>query len=318
MDAADDANAAVAASPTDVLAPPGVDPRRWHYREFYGLVEAPAGAGVVLGNCQAESVRLVIDRVAAPTVRVPAVHELEPEDVPHLDRLLASAAFVVTQPIRSHYRALPVGTAQVRDRVPSGCRVVTLPNVRFAGLHPFQAALRVPGVDEDPPVVAYHDVRWLAHAAGQSLPDALAPQQLHRVTEDSLAELRRREQAHDTTVVASDLFDRPTFEHMRTVNHAGNPVWLALGGRVLEALGSDEGPHDPGRPLLDSVQAPREQWVADAWDIDGARREWVIDGEHVEPEVIREAQEAWYRAHPQVVAGAMTRLAPTIARWAAA
>lgn len=319
MDAATPANPAVAATPADVVSPPpGVDPRQWHYREFYGLADVPDDVGIVLGNCQAESIRIVIDGAAGQTLRVPPVHEFGADDVAHLDRLLAHAAFLVTQPIQDDYRGLPVGTRQLRDRLPATCRVVTVPNVRFAGLHPFQAALRVPGVDEDPPLVAYHDVRYLAEAAEEPLPDTLTVDQLHRLTEDSLEELRRRERANETSVVASDLFAQPTFEFMRTVNHAGNPVWLAVGERVLEALGSNVTPDDPGRPLLASVEAPREEWVAEAWGIDGARREWRIEGADVDPEVIRAAHLAWYRDRPEVVEGAVRRLAPTLARWAAA
>ncbi len=318
MDATADTDGTVAGGTADVLAPPDVDPRRWHYREFYGLAAAEPEAGIVLGNCQAESLRIVLGDAAGPTVRIPPVHELEPDDIPHLHRLLEAAAFVVTQPTRDDYRGLPVGTGQVRTLVPRGCRVVTVPNVRFAGLHPFQAALRVPGVADDPPLVDYHDVRVLAAAAGETLPEVLSPGQVHAVAEESLGQLRTREQANATDVVASDLFARPTFDHMRTVNHAGNPVWLAVGERVLRALGSDAAPVDPGRPLLYSVQAPREAWAADAWGLDDAHPDWVLNGAALDPEVVREAHEAWYRAHPAFVEGAMRRLAPTMALWRAA
>ena len=45
------------------VAPAGslVLARRQHYSEFYGLAPLPESYGVVLGNCQAESLRMVMD-----------------------------------------------------------------------------------------------------------------------------------------------------------------------------------------------------------------------------------------------------------------
>ncbi|MFY0104477.1 WcbI family polysaccharide biosynthesis putative acetyltransferase, partial [Acinetobacter baumannii] len=77
-----------------------------------------------------------------------------------------------------------------------------VPSLRFGGLHPFQAAIRVPGVDEDSPLVAYHDVRLLAEAAGLPVAATLPVEAVRSVAEDSLAELRRRE-ALGVDVVAS-------------------------------------------------------------------------------------------------------------------
>ena len=49
------------------------------------------------------------------------------------------ADIVVTQPIRDDYRDLPLGTRQIA--AVTDARMLTVPPVRFAGLHPFQSAI---------------------------------------------------------------------------------------------------------------------------------------------------------------------------------
>ncbi|MFG6475158.1 WcbI family polysaccharide biosynthesis putative acetyltransferase [Microbacterium sp. P06] len=309
-------NPTVAVSPMSMLGVTADTGRREHYGEFYGLREAPEGAGVIVGNCQAESLRIVVDGPATPTVRVPPVHELTAHDVPHLQRLIARASFLAVQPIRDDYHDLPLGTRQLVGLLRPTARAVTVPIVRYTGLYPFQWVIRVPEVTTMPPFVDYLDVRELALAAGLPLPAQLDPAGVRAVAEDSLAELRRRE--GDLDVAASDLFAQPTFDHMRTVNHPGNPIWLGLGARVLEALGSSAAPTDPGRPILNGVQAPREAWVADAWDLDEEPRDdWSIDGARVPSAEVRAAQGAWYRDNPVYIERAIARLAPLLARWRA-
>ncbi|MFJ6653285.1 WcbI family polysaccharide biosynthesis putative acetyltransferase [Microbacterium sp. NPDC091313] len=291
--------------------------RRTHYAHFFGDAPAPDGFGVVVGNCQAESLRITLTSPDVPTVRVPAVHELTADDAGRLHGLLARAAFLVVQPIHDDYHDLPLGTRQLRAALPAGAACVVVPNVRFAGLHPFQAALRVPGVDEDPPVVAYHDVRVLAEAAGLPLGERLGRDAVRAIAAESVAELRRREQATD--VAASDLFTAPDFALMRTVNHPGNAVWMPLAERVLAALGTGTPPTDPGRPLLAAVQAPREEWVIEAWgSSEPPRDHWVVEGAPVAADEVSAAHREWYRAHPEVVTSALTRLAPLLAHWRAA
>ncbi|WP_241490615.1 WcbI family polysaccharide biosynthesis putative acetyltransferase, partial [Microbacterium testaceum] len=88
--------------------------RRRHYAEFFGEAPLPARFGVVVGNCQAESLRLVIASEALPAIRIPAVHELTATDAARLHDVLARASFLVAQPVRDDYRGLPLGTAQLR------------------------------------------------------------------------------------------------------------------------------------------------------------------------------------------------------------
>ena len=289
--------------------------RRRHYGEFYGLAPLPESFGVVLGNCQAESLRLVMDAPGRRFVRVPPVHELDADDARRLHALVAAAHTVVTQPVRDDYHDLPLGTRQIAAA--TSARMLTVPPVRFAGLHPFPAAIRVPGVDEDPPVVAYHDVRTLAAVAGLPVAATIPADAVRGIGQGSIDVLREREATADIRV--SDLFDAVTSDHMRTVNHPGNAVWLPLGARVLDALGAAGGPVDPGHPLLDSVRAPLTAEVIEAWGLDDEpRAEWIVAGEPLDDAEVRAAHTAWYAANPAFVAAAIERLAPLIAVWRAA
>ncbi|ROS52647.1 WcbI family polysaccharide biosynthesis putative acetyltransferase [Frigoribacterium sp. PhB24] len=307
------------------------DGRTRHYGVFSGLSE-PEDDGtiaLVVGNCQAESLRIFLDGAGLTTVRMPPVHELTATDLPQLERWLGRAGLLVSQPVRDDYHDLPLGTSQLAAMLPREARVVRVPVVRFAGLYPAHVIVRPPSdASLVPPVVEYHDVRLIAEAAGRPLAtDALTPAVVRSVAELSLAELRRREVAHDT-VVASDLFDvgtgadgsgTPRFDQMRTLNHPGNPVWTALASRVRERAGLPEHVVDPGRPVLSSVHAPREQAVIDAWGLDDQSTDhWVVGGERVDVDEVRRAHLAWYAEHPDAVEAAMTRHADTFALWGAA
>lgn len=276
--------------------------------------DLPEGFGLVVGNCQAESMRIVLDAADRPTLRVPPVHEMDAADVERLHELLPRASFLVAQPVRDDYHGLRLGTRQLAASLSSSARLVTFPVVRYAGLHPFQAALHVDGIDEVPPIVAYHDIRTLAAAAGLPTVSRLDRRTVRRIESDSLAELRRREASID--VAASDLLRPSSAELMRTVNHPGNGVWLPLAERVLAALGLPGEPTDPGRPLLNAVRAPLEDWVVDAWGLpESPRRSWIVDGVEVDPSLVAEAHAEWYRAHPGFVAAATVRLRDMIGHW---
>lgn len=304
-----DSGTAVALNGSAVLA------RRKHYSEFFGLTPLPERFGVILGNCQAESLRLVIDAPEHRFVRVPPVFEMDVDEVERLHEIAGSADIVVTQPIRDDYRGLPLGTRQIA--AVTTARMLTVPPVRFAGLHPSQAAIRVPGIEGDPPVVAYHDVRTLAAAAGIPVAATLHPDAVRAVGRMSIDTLRVREQNADVPV--SDLFDAVTADHARTINHPGNAVWLPLGARVLVALGIDGPPADPGRPLLDAVQAPLSPEVVDAWSLpDEPRAHWLVEGAEIDDAEVRAAHAEWYAAHPDFVVAAVDRLAPLLAVWRAA
>ncbi len=302
-----------------------IDGRTRHYGGFYGVAE-PDGDDrpllVVWGNCQAEALRVVLDTVpssAFRTVRVPPVHELVDSDVPHVQRLAAETDVLLSQPIRTSYRDLPIGTDDVAAGMPPDGRVLRWPVVRWSGLEPFSAIVRDPDEPSaDPPVVPYHDLRTLAQAArgGDGPWDVEVPAETFRaVAEEGLAELRRREQK-GTDVAVSDLLMEQGAGAMHTLNHPGNPVLLALAARILEQLGSPAQPNDPGRTLLGTTLAPREARVLAALDLptEDAREDWTHGGQTWTSDDVRAAQLAWYAERPRVVTAGRERYADLIAR----
>ncbi len=292
------------------MGPPADTPRNRHYAGFYGLegLEADAPVALVHGNCQAESLRIVLDGPGLATVRLPPVHELTADDLPHLAGWLAQAQVLVTQPVRAGYRGLPLGWRELAAGLPAAARVVRVPVVRFAGLYPTHAIVRPPA-DPGlvPPVVGYHDLRTLAEAAGLGPLPALDVARVRALAAHSLGQLRTRELAHDTEVV-STLFEQPSFAQMRTLNHPGNVVIGALAARVRARLGLPEHDGDPGRPLLDAIHAPREPAVVEAFGLEDAPREhWTVDGVRVPVADVRTAHLAWYAGRPDVVAAGLQR-----------
>ncbi|NQX13456.1 peptide ABC transporter ATPase [Microbacteriaceae bacterium VKM Ac-2855] len=284
------------------------DARRRHYGEFYGLSEPEEHGRVVLvvGNCQAESLRIMMQGPDVTPIRMPPVHELTVADLPHLDRWLGRASVLISQPIRDNYHGMPLGTAQLATRLGRG-DLVTVPVIRFAGLYPRHAIIRPPrDPSMTPPVVEYHDLGTLAEAAGAAVPE-LTVSAVHAIGELSLSELRRREQAWDS-VPASDLFTSPSFSAMRTLNHPGNPIWAAMAGRVRDRLGLAAVEHDPGRPLLNAVHAPRDATVIEAWGLSEVPVEdWRVGDEVVTAAEVREAHLEWYAMNPDVVEAGMRR-----------
>ncbi|WP_424464307.1 WcbI family polysaccharide biosynthesis putative acetyltransferase [Pseudoclavibacter helvolus] len=290
-----------------------------HFAEFF----APGGdrtaegddrpIGLAIGNCQAESLRLALgDDVRF--VRTPPVHELEPGDLPSLEAWLDRASVLVAQPVRDDYRGLPVGTRQLTARLRAGARTALFPVIRFAGLYPFQAIIRPPSdTSLVPPLVPYHDLRTLAEAAGvDALPGGASPAAISAVAAESIRQLRVREERHGTVPVA-ELFERPSFAQARTINHPGNPVWLETARRVRERLGLPEIELRLDREILNSIHAPREPEVIEAWGLDADPTDsWTVDGAQVETERIREAHLGWYRAHPDAVAEGLSRHGATM------
>jgi len=331
---------------------------RAHYDDFFGAesVEASGSGsgsgdgrriGVIMGNCQAESLRVALGDEDVRFLRVPPVHELEADDMPYLARILARTDVFVTQPIRDDYRGLPLGSEQMRALLPAGAKTTTVPVIRFAGLYPFQAIIRPPSdTSLVPPVVPYHDLRLVAEAArraglvdpsavrgedgssrgvtegdsGGSNGDgssksggahidrgSVTASQIHAIADESIRQLRSREKAHDTVVV-SDLFLKPDFSLMRTINHPGNAVWTALAERVRARLGLAGVSVMLTRELLNNLHAPRDQAVIDAWGLDAeARPTWTVGGLNIDPVELREAHLAWYVEHPDAVTSGLAR-----------
>ena len=299
--------------PASAPLAPVDDARRQHYAEFYGITDGAADRplGVVMGNCQAESLRLTLP-ATTHWVRLPAIHELTSADIPHLDRLLDRTDVLISQPVRDDYHALPLGTRQLFDRVRPACATAVIPVIRFAGLYPTQVIVRPPAdASITPPLVPYHDLRTMAEASGSPLP-RLTAGGIRSVAALSTGELRAREERHGAVAV-SDLFAAPSFSQMRTINHPGNPVWMTLSERVADRLGIDGAPDDVGRPILDSIHAPREQSVIDAWGLDArATEHWLVGGARVPDDERHRVHLDWYRRHPDVLAAGLHRHAAAL------
>ncbi|MCG7596603.1 WcbI family polysaccharide biosynthesis putative acetyltransferase [Mycobacterium sp. PSTR-4-N] len=271
---------------------------------------------LVVGNCQAEALRRVLDSVPARpyrTVRIPPVHELTQQDLPHLDALLGQAAVLLSQPVRPDYRGLPVGTGQLVERLNAGARVVRWPVIRYAGLYPFQVIVRRPADRSlTPPVVPYHDLRTIAAARAGRSPDdpwdvEVSAEQLRTVAALSRDELAMRE-ARDCDVGVSDLLAGLGVDAAHTINHPGNAVLIALAGRILDHLGATVTVGSLDTVLLSSVTAPLEARVLGALGLSGTpRRAWCQHGTTIAPEDVHSAQLRWYGRNPDFLDLAVQR-----------
>ncbi len=258
---------------------------------------------LVVGNCQAEALRRVLDAVFARpyrTIRIPPVHELTQQDLPQLDALLEQAAVLLSQPIRPDYRDLPVGTRQLAERLNPAARVVRWPVIRYAGLYPFQVIVRRPADRSlTPPVVPYHDLRTIAAArAGRSADDPwdveVSGEQIRAVATLSRDELAMRE-ARDCDVGVSDLLADLGTDAAHTINHPGNPVMIALAQRIFEHLGVALTAAPVDTVLLSSVTAPLEARVLDALGLVGTPRPaWCHHGVTIAADEVHTAQLRWY------------------------
>ena len=286
------------------------DPRRLHYGEFYQLRAPTRGRGVptvaVVGNCQAESLRILLDSTSrVDSFRIPAIHEWTAEDVELMGDVLATTDVLVMQPVRDDYRGLPSGTGQLAALLPDTGRVVTYPVLRFDGLMPYQAIVRSPADPSlNPPVVPYHDLRLLVAASrGLDVPVEATPSDdtLRELAALSIAELRTREQTHDTVVVSDHLETTPVWH---TINHPDNSTLIHMAHRVLEAIGVEGEVRDPGRELLGNLDAPVDPQAARALGVEVEGREaW-----RPTPETdIAQAQLAFYREHPEMVTAGLKR-----------
>ncbi|WP_198145233.1 WcbI family polysaccharide biosynthesis putative acetyltransferase [Kocuria salsicia] len=304
---------------------PQDDGRRRHYGDFYGLTELPdLPLFAVYGNCQAESLRVLLHGALEGQwhgVRMPPVHELTREDLPHLHALLPRLGLFVTQPVVPGYRGLPLGTDDVVPRLGSRVEVVRVPAMRWSAFMPTLAIVRAPSVG-DPPVVPYHDLRVLTAAArGESTvhlehPSAAAA---HAGREESLAQLRIRQEAHRTLDVASVL-DAAGPNAVHVINHPCNDVLRTVAFEILDAAGLSAPVPDPGRVLLGGIRAPVHESTLEVFgytasDLDGGPREdWLVQGSHITEDTVAAEHLRWYAQNPAVVSAGLTRHARLIER----
>ncbi|WP_157531109.1 WcbI family polysaccharide biosynthesis putative acetyltransferase [Mycobacterium sp. IS-1496] len=302
------------------------DPARvWHYRDFYRPPgtepAADAPLWLVVGNCQAEALRVVLDAVPQRpyrTARIPPVHELRRSDLRHLDDLLTQTAVLICQPVRDDYRDLPLGTAQLTERLPKAAKVLRWPVIRYAGLYPFQVIVRHPADRSvTPPPVPYHDLRTIVAARDHRSSDEpwdvdVSAAQLRAVADASRDELARRERAH-TDVGVSDVLPGQGADAAHTINHPGNGVLTELARRILCHQNVTLSLEPPARTLLGSIRAPLEHRVLTALGIDAASRSNWEEGQRIwTPQEVHAIQMRWYAAHPDYIALALERHAATL------
>lgn len=292
------------------LLGPATVARRRHYAEFY-LLRAPIQISenptiAVVGNCQAESLRILLDSTGAVnSFRIPAIHEWTCEDIDLIRVVLQTTDILIMQPVRDNYRGLPCGTDQLARFLPDSGSVVRFPALRFDGLMPYQVIIRSPNDSSlNPPVVPYNDLRTLV-AASRGIDAPAVPsveeEKLRELAEMSIAELRKREKAHGTVRV-SDFIE--TWPIWHTINHPDNSTLEFLAHQVLSAIGVSGEVQDPGRELLGGLDAPIDASAARALGVTVMGREtW----HPLPPEDIHQAQLAFYREHPEVVKAGMKR-----------
>lgn len=265
----------------------------------------------VVGNCQAESLRLQMESTGqTASRRIPPVHELASDDLPALRELLARTDILAIQPIRDDYRGLPLGTSQLIALLPPSATVVLFPVLRYDGLMPYQAIIRDPDEPSlNPPVVPYHDLRILA-AAARGL-DSPAPgttdlDVLRRAAALSVGQMRAREEHHGTVPMADYLDTAPQWH---TVNHPNNATLATLAQRVADIVVPGATVTPPAdREMLGETDAPIDAHAARALGVHAtARHSWTFRGREIPDAEIERAHFELYRSRPRLVQAGLER-----------
>lgn len=284
--------------------------RAAHYADFYDpsrldrVRQDPRPLLIVVGNCQAEAIRMLLDGPVV-TLRVPPVHELTTDEVPLLHKIVGAADILVTQPVRDGYRGLALGARELRASLGAQSAFVKIPILRETGVFPEHAVVRDPlGQVGDPPLVPYHHLGLMAEAAGFRLRLLDRETVLDGATL-SLEELRRREKAHRTIAINDVVAERRTGD-FHTLNHPGNRILVELSSRVRSHLGISTLFTPPRNEMLGSVVAPVSPLVADVFDVSPSTG-WIVDGHAVAEPEIREAHLRWYERHPRIVESGLRR-----------
>jgi hypothetical protein len=205
---------------------------------------------VVVGNCQASALELMLDTHEAFTqcfelVRFPPVHELPAEQVPALHDAVANAAVVIPQRIDEGYRdGVGLGT-ETLARIAGG-EVVRWPSVYWAGYVPdlfyLRDAERAPVLDGP---FDYHDRSILrAYASGLDieaacarLQDAEMPSDAESWAAHATAELEIRGEDCDVDVapfISSRFREELLFY---TMNHPTNRLLAFIAQQIVGLLG---------------------------------------------------------------------------------
>jgi hypothetical protein len=206
---------------------------------------------VVIGNCQAKALEMMLSTNEAFTdrfqcVSFPAVHEIPEAMVPELHQAVADAALVVAQRVDDGYRAgIGLGT-ETLAKIAGGALVVRWPSVYWAGYFPDLFYLRdasgQPVIDGP---FDYHD-RAILEAFGSGLDvagtcrlleDPERPSDASAWAASATAELYARGQDCDVDIAS---FIASTFREellFFTMNHPSNRLLGFIAQQITELIG---------------------------------------------------------------------------------
>ncbi len=273
---------------------------------------------VVWGNCQSTPLAALLTeplRARGWQVHpVPPVFEVDEAGLAEVHRLMATAAVLVTQPIKDEYRIPGCGSNQLATLLDHAAQVVTFPVTYDTSGFPFQVnAHRGDGTRVDAPLTDYHDLRTIVAAErGLGVDQALdwwpapTPEMVRQNADASVAELHRRES--DLDVQVSDLLAGPA---MFTLSHPTNAVLAETARRILGVLDVEGDIDVPSREFLGARRAPIEAPVVETlgWPDDTRHDRWIVNGAELDQREVVGTQLEFYATYPDIVGDARTRFA---------
>jgi hypothetical protein len=298
---------------------------RLAYRDLYWPGQAKKPLALVYGNCQAGPMRrlLASSETLASTyrfLRLPPVHEITETQLRRIWRLLPQVELFVTQPVKTQYRGMPLGTEQLAERLSPSARVINWPVAYYNGLHPFMTYVNV---HHDPiatsaPITDYHDLRilWMASRGRWTPAEAVDRFTTLRIDPDwvdrhawvSVQELWHRESLMpEPKAILSDLLHQPGMRTrlFHTMNHPSNRVLRHLARQVMLHLNVQPVLRDAAdeEEFLGHLRAPKEATVLRALggEPEDVTTSWTTPrGEFSQADVVR-AHMAFYAANPAVL-----------------
>ena len=279
----------------------------------------------VWGNCQAPAIAKILSSVPQvaenfDVLRLPAVQEIARGQLALARTLIRRADVVITQPVRSDYRGLPIGTEQILDHAPTA-QVITYPSMFYTGLHPFIVYVHASGElgTQAPLTSGYHDLRFIARAnrVVAGLPQMTEGPWAHAIIDNarqSFEALQARERSLDVTITPS-ISGADSFW---TINHPSNRVLSYAAGQMLEALGINAPVPNPTRELLSDQVLPVSVEVRHALGLPPPTRseqEWRTGGGRVSDEVVAEAHISFYQRRADILDTAVSEHHAALVRY---
>ena len=246
------------------------------------------------------------------------MHNLTPDEVGRLRRLLARTGLLVGQPIKNGYRGLGLGLDELTAFLPADARVVRWSPLYWDALFPFFVNVHpTPRMSTVTPIIGQHDLRLLVaahrrygeHDAVALLEQAAVPRTgVLYVHDQAHSRLRDRESTCDVAMLSFLTAAENEARAFHTFNHPRRFVLGALAAQVHSCLGLEDFADDPRGPEpLGAIRAPVEEPVLRVRGLHGeARQDWIVDGQLRERGELVRAHLAWYAQHQEVVAAGLT------------